>query len=258
MGTTTATGIAEAVEQAVAALDFEEVHRRYWEQNEFLYLPEFLPRAMVEELLVPQAQSVKADLNRNYIPGHKKGGSVSYYTVSEKAPRFVELYRSDTFLNFLCKLTDATLMRCPDNDPHACALYYYTEAGDHIGFHYDTSYYKGARYTTLMGLLDRSAQCRLVCELYKDDPKRAAQRMELATAPGDLIVFNGEKLWHAVTPLGEQEERIVLTMEYVTNPEMGPFKRLFSNLKDSFAYFGVRTVFKRAFSIASATKTRET
>ena len=75
--------------------------------------------------------------------------------------------------------------------------------------------------------------------------------MELAMAPGDLVIFNGDKLWHAVTPLGEQEERIVLTMEYVTNPDMGPLKRLYSNLKDSFAYFGLRSVFKRAYSSAS-------
>ena len=47
---------------------------------------------------------------------------------------------------------------------------------------------------------------------------------ELATAPGDLVLFNGDKLWHAVTPLGDQEERIVLTMEYVTNPEHGPIQ----------------------------------
>jgi hypothetical protein len=36
-------------------------------------------------------------------------------------------------------------------------------------------------------------------------------------------------------------------MEYVTNPEMGGLKRLYSNLKDSFAYFGVRAVFKRGY-----------
>jgi hypothetical protein len=63
-----------------------------------------------------------------------------------------------------------------------------------------------------------------------------------------MVIFNGDKLWHAVTPLGPGEERIALTMEYVTNPEMGPFKRLYSNLKDSFAYFGLRGVFKRACS----------
>jgi hypothetical protein len=63
-----------------------------------------------------------------------------------------------------------------------------------------------------------------------------------------MVIFNGDKLWHAVTPLGADEERIALTMEYVTNPDMGTFKRLYSNLKDSFAYFGLRAVFKRALA----------
>ena len=162
--------VAEATEQAVARLDVERLHRVYWEQNEFVVIPQFLPREFVEATLVPQAQGVKHRLNRNYIPGHKKGGSVSYYTVQEQAPLFLDLYRSPAFVEFLSRLTDAKLMLCPDNDPHSCALYYYTEAGDHIGFHYDTSYYKGARYTILMGLVDQSSQCKLVCEMFKDIP----------------------------------------------------------------------------------------
>ena len=242
------TALGEAMEQAVARLDFDRVRQEYWDQNEFLVLPAFLARETVERLLVPQAQGVKGELNRNYIPGHKKGGSVSYYTVQEKAPRFLDLYRSPAFMDFLRRLTGVDLMLCPDNDPHSCALYYYTEPGDHIGFHYDTSYYKGARYTILMGLVDRSTRCKLVCELFKDDPAKTSRKLELVTQPGDLVIFNGDKLWHAVTPLGEGEERIVLTMEYVTNPEMGSFKRLYSNLKDSFAYFGLRAVFKRTFA----------
>lgn len=248
MTTQTLSTIAEAVEQAVVRLNFERLHREYWEQNEFLVIPQFLDRALVEECLVPQAQGVKGDLNRNYIPGHKKGGSVSYYTVMEKAPLFLDLYRSSAFMGFLSRLSHAKLMLCPDNDPHSCALYYYTEPGDHIGFHYDTSYYKGSRYTILMGLVDRSTQCKLVCELFKDDPVKQARRLELITGPGDMVIFNGDKLWHAVTPLGAGEERIALTMEYVTNPDMGTFKRLYSNLKDSFAYFGLRAVFKRALA----------
>lgn len=246
--------VSETVERAVAALDLDRLERDYWEQNEFLYIPEFLPREFVETMLVPQAHALKAGLNRNYIPGHKKGGSVSYYAVREQAPQFIDLYRSDAFRAMLNRLTKVTLLLCPDNDPHSCALYYYTEAGDHIGYHYDTSYYKGARYTILMGLLDRSQQCRLVCDLFKDVPGKQPIHRELATAPGDLVIFNGDKLWHAVTPLGEQEERIVLTMEYVTNPDMGPFKRLYSNLKDSFAYFGLRSVFRRSYSLRPPAK----
>jgi hypothetical protein len=245
--------VAEATEQAVSRLDIARLHREYWDQNEFVVIPQFFPSEYVEATLVPQAQDAKNQLNRNYIPGHKKGGSVSYYAVQEQAPLFLDLYRSPVFLAFLSGLTEAKLMLCPDNDPHSCALYYYTEAGDHIGFHYDTSYYKGARYTILMGLVDKSTQCKLVCELFKDVPNKTPRTLELVTRPGDMVIFNGDKLWHAVTPLGQGEERIALTMEYVTNPEMGAFKRLYSNLKDSFAYFGIRGVFKRAFSSSPKT-----
>jgi hypothetical protein len=248
-----ASSVTEAVERAVSALDLDRLERDYWDQNEFLYIPQFLPREFVDAELTSQAQALKPGLNRNYIPGHKKGGSVSYYTVREQGPQFMDLYRSDAFRALLNRLTRVNLLLCPDNDPHSCALYYYTEAGDHIGYHYDTSYYKGARYTVLLGLLDQSKQCRLVCDLFKDVPGKQPVHMELATAPGDLVIFNGDKLWHAVTPLGDREERIVLTLEYVTNPDMGAFKRLYSNLKDSFAYFGLRSVFKRSSSPRSGT-----
>ncbi len=40
-------------------------------------------------------------------------------------------------------LVDAPLMLCPENDPRSCTLSYDKEPGDHIGFHYDTSYYQG-------------------------------------------------------------------------------------------------------------------
>jgi len=39
------------------------------------------------------------------------------------------------------------------DDPHADALYFHTRAGDHIGWHYDTSYYAGPRYTLLLGVI---------------------------------------------------------------------------------------------------------
>ncbi len=61
-----------------------------------------------------------------------------------------------------------------------------------------------------------------------------------------MVIFNGDKLWHAVTPLRDGEERVALTMKYVTNQEMGPFRRIYSNLKDAFAYFGVKALLKGA------------
>jgi hypothetical protein len=239
------TGLAEAVEQAVAALDVERIGREYWDQNEFVVLKGFLPRAVVQEALVPEVERLKPRLNRNYIPGRKKGASVSYFIVREEAPVFLDLYRSPAFMGFLSRLVRARLLPCPETDPHACALYYYTEPGDYIGFHYDTSYYKGARYTILMGLVDQAKQCKLVCQLYKDDPARETKELELVTEPGDLVIFNGDKLWHAVTPLGEGEYRVALTLEYVTNPDMNPLKRVYSNLKDAFGYFGLKAFLRK-------------
>ena len=81
MAGTSTMKLGEAIDRAVAELDFNLLHKKYWEQNEFLVLESFLPRTLVEEWLVPAVTRVKPDLNRNYIPGHKKGGSVSYYTV---------------------------------------------------------------------------------------------------------------------------------------------------------------------------------
>ena len=250
-GPAESTALVESeVERALARLDLASVKKTYWEQNEFIDLDRWLPASVVDRIIA-EVERVRPAVHRNYIPRHKKGGSVSYYTLVEQAPMIVALYRARAFIRFLTELTNQPLQPCPDTDPHSCALYFYTEPGDHIGFHFDTSYYKGARYTVLVGLIERSSS-RLVCQLYKNDPSgRPTVERRLATHPGTLVAFNGDKLWHAITPLGDNEERVSLTLEYVTDPSMSPFKRLFSNLKDSFAYFGLKTVFTGRAGVAS-------
>ena len=227
--------MATEVERALAGLDLESVKKTYWQQNEFIHLERWLPASIVDRI-VAEVDRVRPAVHRNYIPRHKKGGSVSYYTLVEQAPTILALYRAPAFIRFLTELTNQALQPCPETDPHSCALYFYTEPGDHIGFHFDTSYYQGGRYTVLVGHIERSSS-RL------DPSGRPIVERRLATHPGTLVAFNGDKLWHAITPLGDNEERVSLTLEYVTDPSMSPFKRLFSNLKDSFAYFGLKTVF---------------
>jgi hypothetical protein len=240
---TTTTLVTETVARALAGVDADELRRQYWEQNEFVYLERWLPPSLVERMLA-EVERVRPAINRSYIPRHKKGGSVSFYALLEQAPTIVALYRSPAFVEFLTRLTGRPLQPCPSTDPHSCALYFYTEPGDHIGFHFDTSYYRGARYTVLLGLIERSSS-RLVCQLFKNDPARQPAEVRLATYPGTFILFNGDKLWHSITPLGAGEERVSLTLEYVTDPSMHPVKRVFSNLKDAVAYFGFRAVFRR-------------
>jgi hypothetical protein len=236
--------LSESLRQALQTLEFERVHHEYWEQNECVVLERALPYVVLADYLLPEVEQLRADVHRNYLPRHKKGGSVSYYTLVEKAPALLTLYRHPTFMAFLSRLVGAPLMPCPEDDPHACALYFYTEPDDHIGFHYDTSYYQGARYTVLVALVQRSQHCQLVCQLYKDDPSRQPKELHLATPPGTMVLFNGDKLWHAVTPLEPGAERIMLSMEDVTNPQMAPLKRLISTMKDAIAYFGVSALWR--------------
>jgi hypothetical protein len=99
-----------------------------------------------------------------------------------------------------------------------------------------------------MELVQRSAQCRLICQLYKGNSSRAMQELRLATPPGAMVIFNGNKLWHAVAPLEAGAERVVLTMEYVSNPEMSPFYRFVSHMKDAIAYFGFSALLRGGLS----------
>jgi hypothetical protein len=67
--------LGEMVVQAVSALDVERVQREYREQNECVFLERFLPPEVVRQVLVPEVERLRPAVHRNYIPGHKKGGS---------------------------------------------------------------------------------------------------------------------------------------------------------------------------------------
>ena len=243
MSLSSINSVEKRVTDVVSDIDATEWTRQYWEQGEFLALERLMPTSLVEEFM-QEVDGVRPKINRNFIPKHKKGGSVSYYLLQESAPAIMALYRHSDWIGMLSQIAGAPLLLCPDEDPHACALYFYTEPGDHIGYHYDTSYYKGARYTLLIGLHDQSSS-QLVCQLHTKDADREVQELSLATQPGTFIFFNGDKLYHAVTPLAEGEERIVLTMQYVTDPAMGLGHRWFSNMKDAVGYFGWSALFRR-------------
>jgi hypothetical protein len=234
--------IAEEIDAALARLDPARLRREYRAQDEFLLVPEFLSDGAVGAL-VDDARGLEPGLNRSYVPRHKKGGSVSAFAIAEDGPALLALYRSERFRRFLSDLVGAPLQCCPEEDPHACALYFYTEPGDHMGYHYDTSYYQGARYTVLVGLVQDSAS-RLRCRLHTRQPGRAPVDLEVATDPGTMVIFNGDKVYHGVSPSRAGDRRIVFSMEYVTSQDMGRLWRLFSNLKDAFAYFGVGALWR--------------
>jgi alkylated DNA repair dioxygenase AlkB len=231
------------MEAHLANLDTDALRREFVRQGAFLSLSEFLAPQVTQQLL-RAVSAVEPVVNRNYLPGHKQGGSVSRHTIDERAPFIAELYRSPALRQVLERLAGEPLQLSPADDPHAYALYFYTRPGDHIGWHYDTSYYSGRRYTLLLGVLDQSS-CRLDYELHTRERGVPVVPGSVRIPPGGLVFFDGDKLRHRISPLGENEKRVSLTFEYVTDQRMHPAWRLISNFKDAVAYFGLRQVFRR-------------
>lgn len=242
-----ASGAHRACDQAIVRslerFDVLQLRRDFANQGAFLYLKDFLEPEITSQLVAAVA-TVEESVNRNYLPGHKQGGSVSRHAIDRLAPFIAELYSSAALINWLRQISGEYLQVSPAQDPHAYALYFYTRPGDHIGWHYDRSYYAGRRYTVLLGIIDESS-CRLDYELHTREKGVAAVQGSVRIPPGGLVFFDGDKLRHRISPLGEGEVRVSLTFEYLTDPKMHAGWRLISNMKDAVAYFGFRQVFRR-------------
>jgi hypothetical protein len=65
----------------------------------------------------------------------------------------------------------------------------------------------------LLGLVQDTEQCKLECRLFTKVASRKPVPIAIGTDPGTLVFFNGDRLYHRVSPLGEGEERVVLTLE---------------------------------------------
>jgi hypothetical protein len=231
------------IEDALARLDASALAAEYRMKDELVVIPEFLRAAALLPLL-EDVRRLSSEVHRSYLPRHKKSGSVSHFAIADRGPALLACYRSDALRRFLARLVGTELLLCPDDDPHACALYFYTEPGDHMGYHYDTSYYRGARYTVLLGLVQDS-ESRLLCRLHTRSVSGAPRDLAVSTTPGALVVMNGDKVLHAVSPSRAGERRVVFSMEYVTSREMGRVQRVVSNWKDAVAYFGLRSLWHR-------------
>lgn len=231
------SGIERSLRSAAARLAEPQVEAEYWKHDELIVVDDFLDARLARQMREAAVSAVAAT-RRKAIPGYKRAGAISAYAIARHAPQLAALYRSPVLIDALSRLADVPLLPCPRWDAHAVALYVYTQPGDRVGFHYDRSWYRGARYTALIGLQNDSTS-ELVCRVHRGARHRAEKELRVATDPGTLVFFQGDKCYHAVSPLGAGETRIVLSLQYVTSTEIGPVARVVSDLKDALTYFGV-------------------
>jgi hypothetical protein len=246
IGSSRVSAIVEnTIAATVDALDFASVVARFWGQNQFVFLEPFFDADKLAPLL-DEAVRLKGAAHRNHVPLVRKGGFVGYQTLVERAPAMVALYRSPAFIAFLSRLAGKPLFVKSDLDPHACVLYVYRQWGDHLAYHYDTcGCEQGTSYTALLGLIDRSTQ-RLDCHLRTGLFRRPLERVKIATAPGSLVAFNGSTIWHGLTRMGRDEERVVLSLSYRTDYDMSRLRRVKETTKDRLLFDGPLALFRKA------------
>ncbi|MGE3830477.1 MAG: 2OG-Fe(II) oxygenase [Parvibaculaceae bacterium] len=177
---------------------------------------------------------------RTYLPAHKKGGTVAYETLERETPEIVRLYRSPFLQRFISRITGIKVEPTPLHDQSSCSVLFYEKPGDHIGWHYDHNFYKGRHFTVLIPLINRGhgegglSAARLMV-------KRKRQDVAIATPPNRLIVFEGARVRHKVTPTAEGERRVVWSMTYCADPRNSAFQGVARRIKDT-AFFGVRAL----------------
>jgi hypothetical protein len=79
-----------AVANRTRTFDTPRLRKDFAAQDAFLYLEDFLAPEVTAQL-IHSARALLDEVNRNYLPGHKQGGSVSRHTIDRLAPFIAEL-----------------------------------------------------------------------------------------------------------------------------------------------------------------------
>lgn len=201
----------------------------------------------VENFLAPADFSTMREAAMNlvratrvHIPLHKRGATISYHDLLVSAPAIADLYHSHDLRRWCSSVAGETVYRTRHDDLSSCSLLIYDRARDHIRSHYDLNFYRGRHFTVLLPLVNTNAagdglsSARLfVC--------RDKAETIVPTPPNTLVLFEGAKVRHGVTPLGQGECRVILSMTYCANPVASPTQTIQRRFKD-IAYFGLRAL----------------
>lgn len=204
----------------------------------------------VENFLDPQSLQHLRDegiaamplLKRSYVPTHKKGGTVSYEQVHQVAPGCLAFYHSPAVQAWVSRIVGHKVLPAGDHDQSSCSLLYYTEEGDHIHWHFDHNFYRGRQYTVLVSLVNRGPNGGLSAStLMRKDA--AGMEFSYETAENTLMLFEGQRVVHRVSPAAAGDRRIVLSMTFNIDPRISFTREIKRRIKDT-AFFGMRVLWR--------------
>jgi 2-oxoglutarate-Fe(II)-dependent oxygenase superfamily protein len=201
-------------------------------------VPDFLPPASFAALAC-EAERLAAP-ERSFVPTHKQGGTVAYETLIAAAPAIVACYHSAGLRDVVARLVGTPIRPTPIHDQSSLSVLVYNKPGDHIGWHYDHNFYRGRHFTVLLAIhnVGRAARGLSHAVLKARLPER---EIEISTAANTLVVFEGARVRHMVTPIRDGERRLMLSMTYCTDPSSSWWQGGSRRLKDT-AFFGLRAL----------------
>jgi hypothetical protein len=181
-----------------------------------------------------------ANAKRVHIPLHKRGATISYHNLLHSAAAIPALYHSMDLRNWCSNVVGEKLYLTAHDDLSSCSILIYDKARDHIRSHYDLNFYRGRHFTALLSLVntnstgDGLSSAKLF--IVKDNAKTI-----VPTPPNSLVLFEGARVRHGVTPLRRGECRIIMSMTYCANPSASRVQGVQRRFKD-IAYFGLRAL----------------
>ncbi len=201
-------------------------------------VPDALDQALFDDLRRAAERLVATE--RSYLPVHKKGGTVAYETISREAPELTALYLGRPLRDLVARITGVAVVPTPIHDQSSLSLLVYERPGDHINWHFDHNFYRGRHFTLLIPLVNRGSDAgdlshaRLIARI-------EGQERIVATPPNTMVLFEGARVLHKVTPIRDGERRIVLSMTYTTDPTCAWWQGVLRRFKD-IGFFGLRAL----------------
>lgn len=161
---------------------------------------------------------------------NKKGITISTNNIIKYAPQLINYYQNE-----LCKKVSQEInLKLYPTDlkfPTSCALLIYENEGDWINWHYDYNYYNGRFFTVLIPITNN-----ITCtEFQFKDSNNDVKSINLIN--NNSVCFEGNYLYHRASKLCNNQKRVILSCQFVTDNNMSLINKIRIKMKD-FAYIG--------------------
>ena len=158
----------------------------------------------------------------------RQGSSMGGHEL-RKSPlsKIADIIDSSEFLEKVQSKTGiANLQFVPEADTNRLSLLYYKDEGDGIDWHVDGTIYLGDRWAGILTIVEDIKESEAKLEL-KPNGKPATFPVEIME--NTLILFQGDQVQHRARPMLMDEQRIVVSLLFSTNPTRtrNPILRLY-------------------------------